>query len=81
MHNRVPSATAETTARVETLVREWLRADEASEAALRIAVRAMGDAHAGLRMIGGEHNVDGVRYRAVPGSLTIERRIVGGRRT
>ncbi len=67
-----------TIARVELLLRTWLRADDASEQAWSDACRARKEALDALREIGGAHDLDGWRYTVVPGDGTklIERRMV-----
>ncbi len=65
-----------TLARVELLIRTWLRADEASERAWDAACRSRKEALDALLMIGGEHSLDGWNYTVVRGTLVnnIERR-------
>ncbi len=63
-----------TLARVELLIRIWLRADEASERAWDEATRARQEARDALRMVGGEHTMDGWIYAASPNGVALERR-------
>ncbi len=73
--NRVPPAhSPATVARVELLIRTWLRADEAAERAWDEATRARKEAIDALRMIGGELNMDGWKYSAGPSRLTLDRK-------
>ncbi len=73
----IPAAHSPATlARVELLIRAWLRADEASERAWDEATRARKEAISALRMIGGEHSQDGWHYSAGESGLTLERRPV-----
>lgn len=79
----MPRVTAEkaapspaTLSRVELLIRTWLKADEASERAWDEACRARKEAIDALRMVGGEHGMDGWHYTVIRGALVdnIERR-------
>jgi hypothetical protein len=60
-------------ARVELLLRTWLRADEAQERAWYEACRAQHEAIDALRAIGGEYAMDGFTYSAGPSRQSLER--------
>ncbi len=57
-----PSPSPATIARVELLLRTWLRADDASERAWDEACRARKEAADALLAAGGEIDLDGWRY-------------------
>ncbi len=69
-------------ARVELLVRTWLRADEASERAWDEATRAKHETIAALGTVGGSIELDGWRYTVMASATcngatrTIDRRPV-----
>ncbi len=63
-----------TLARVELLIRTWLRANEAQERAWDDAMRARKEAIDALRTVGGDHVMDGWVYAASPNGLALERR-------
>ncbi len=81
--NAVPSIHSLTTlARVDLLIRTWLRADEASERAWDEATRARKEVIDALGTVGGEHDLDGWHYTVMPTvspgltTKTLERRPV-----
>ena len=72
--------TAETLAKVHAAIRDWLAADAVAEEAWQTARRLKLEALGWLRTVGGEIDVDGVRYRAIPTRQTIQMRRIGPRK-